>query len=77
MQDGHLGGIPTIHTGESLCLNCYGLLYQIPEAFVLPDQKCETVANDLIKGMFSRFGVLQSIHSDQESYFECRVVSMC
>lgn len=44
---------------------------------MLPDQKCETVANDLIKGMFSRFGVLQSIHSDQESYFECRVVSMC
>lgn len=44
-----------------------------PEAFVLPDKEAETVANALVEGMFSRFGVPQSIHSDQGRNFESKI----
>lgn len=49
-----------------------------PEAYALPDQEAETVADALIEGMFSRFGTAEVIHSDQGRNFESRVfAAMC
>ena len=44
-----------------------------PEAYALPDQGAETIADALVGGMISRFGAAESIHSDQGRNFESRV----
>ncbi len=44
------------------------------EAAPLPNQEARTVADAIINQWVSRFGVLDSIHSDQGSNFESRLV---
>lgn len=47
-------------------------------AYTLPDQEAKTVVDALVGGMFSRFGVPESIHSDQGWNFESQVfATMC
>ena len=49
-----------------------------PEAYALPDQEAETVADKLIEELFSRFGTPSVLHSDQGRNFESRLVrEMC
>ena len=49
-----------------------------PEAYAIPDQEAETVVDALVEGMFSRFGVAETIHSDQGRNFESWVfAAMC
>lgn len=48
------------------------------EAYTLPDQEAETVVDALVEGMFSCFGVPETIHSDQGRNFESQVfATMC
>ncbi|CAI5682530.1 unnamed protein product [Oreochromis niloticus] len=44
-----------------------------PEAYAIPDQEAETVADVLVEGMFSRFGTSETLHSDQGRNFESKV----
>ena len=49
-----------------------------PEAYALPDQGAETIADALVGGMISRFGAAESIHSDQGRNFEsCVFAALC
>ncbi|KAJ8016400.1 hypothetical protein DPEC_G00006830 [Dallia pectoralis] len=49
-----------------------------PEAYALPNQEAETIVNALLGGFISRFGVPETIHSDQGRNFESRVFAeMC
>lgn len=43
------------------------------EAYRLPDQEAETVADVLMKGMFSWFGAADILHCDQGQNFESKV----
>lgn len=73
-----LGPFPRTTQGNRFVLTAMDYFTKWPEAFALPDQEAETVANALVEGMFSRFGAPQSIHSDQGRNFESRVFSsMC
>ncbi|KAF0039034.1 hypothetical protein F2P81_009518 [Scophthalmus maximus] len=48
------------------------------KAYPLPDQEATTVAEALIQGMFSRFGMPSEIHSDQGRNFESQLfTTMC
>jgi len=48
------------------------------EAFPTQDQKAQTVANILVSRLFSRFGPLQILHSDQGTNFESNLInSIC
>ncbi len=44
------------------------------EAFALPDQKAEAIADCLVTQVFCRFGVLWQLHSDQAAYFESKLI---
>ncbi|CAI5681311.1 unnamed protein product [Oreochromis niloticus] len=63
--------------------NCYVLVAmdyftKWPEAYAIPDQEAETVADVLVEGMFSRFGTAETLHSDQGRNFESKVfAAMC
>ncbi|KAL0188675.1 hypothetical protein M9458_015774, partial [Cirrhinus mrigala] len=73
-----MGPFPRTTRGNRFVLTAMDYFTKWPEAFALPDQEAETVANALVGGMFSRFGVPQSIHSDQGRNFESKVFScMC
>ncbi|KAL0147701.1 hypothetical protein M9458_056979 [Cirrhinus mrigala] len=73
-----MGPFPRTTQGNRFVLTAMDYFTKWPEAFALPDQEAETVANALVEGMFSRFGVPQSIHSDQGRNFESKVFScMC
>uniref|UniRef100_A0A3B3SFD3 Gypsy retrotransposon integrase-like protein 1 n=1 Tax=Paramormyrops kingsleyae TaxID=1676925 RepID=A0A3B3SFD3_9TELE len=71
-----MGPFPRTTQGNRFILTAMDYFTKWPEAYALPDQEAETVANALVEGMFSRFGV--PIHSDQGRNFESRVFSiMC
>lgn len=44
-----------------------------PEAYAIPDQEAETVADALLEGMFSSFCTDGAIYSNQGSHFESKV----
>ena len=54
--------------GERVRPHSHGLFYCVwPEAYALPDQETETIADALIEGMISHFGSAESIHSDHRA----------
>ena len=49
-----------------------------PEAYAIPNQEAQTVANAIVDGYMSRFGVPHELHSDQGRNFESAVFKgMC
>ncbi|KAL1272916.1 hypothetical protein QQF64_028778 [Cirrhinus molitorella] len=73
-----LGPFPRSERGNRFVLTAMDYFTKWPEAYALPDQEAETVVDALVDGMFCRFGVAESIHSDQGRNFESRVFSvMC
>ena len=49
-----------------------------PEAYAIPNQEAQTVANAIVDGYVSRFGVPHELHSDQGRNFESAVFKgMC
>ncbi|KAK7884629.1 hypothetical protein WMY93_027752 [Mugilogobius chulae] len=73
-----MGPFPRTDKGNRYVLAAMDYFTKWPEAFAIPDQEAETVADTLVDGMFSRFGVAEVIHSDQGRNFESAVFSaMC
>ena len=72
------GPLPRSDCGNHYVLTAIDYFSKWPEAHAIPDQEAETVADALLEGMFSRFGVPETLHSDQGRNFESRVFSaMC
>lgn len=68
-----VGPLPHSNRGNRYVLSAMDYFTKWPEAYALPDQEAETVVDALVDGMFSRFGVPESIHSDQGRNFESQV----
>ena len=48
------------------------------EAFTIPNQEAKTIAEKLVKGIISRYGAPERIHSDQRQNFEAQLLQeMC
>ena len=73
-----VGPLPRSDKGNRFVLSAIDYFTKWPEAYALPDQEAVTVADALVGGMISRFGVPETLHSDQGRNFESRVfASMC
>ncbi|KAJ8015797.1 hypothetical protein DPEC_G00029870 [Dallia pectoralis] len=70
-----VGPFPISEKGNRFILTAMDYFTKWPESYAIPDQEAETVAEALIGGIVSRFGVPQSIHTDQGRNFESRVFS--
>lgn len=68
-----MGPFPETDSGNKYVLCAMDYFTKWPEAYALPNQEAETVADALIEGMFSRFGAPEAIHSDQGRNFESKV----
>ena len=73
-----MGPFPRTDKGNRYVLAAMDYFTKWPEAYAIPDQEAETVADALVEGMFARFGAAEVIHSDQGRNFESAVFSaMC
>ena len=66
--------LPRTTRGNRYVLVCSDYFTRWPEAFATTDQTSETVAKVLFDGVIARHGVPLTIHSDQGSSFESRVI---
>jgi hypothetical protein len=60
-----LGPLPKTDAGNQYVLIAQDYFTKWPEAFAIPDQRAETVAEVLVNQFFSRFGIPVELHSDQ------------
>ena len=73
-----VGPLPRSEKGNRYVLSAIDYFTKWPEAYAIPDQEAETVVDALVGGMFSHFGVPETLHSDQGRNFESKVfASMC
>ena len=70
-----VGPLPRSDRGNRFVLTAIDYFSKWPEAYAIPDQEAETVADALLEGMLSHFGVPETLHSDQGRTFESRVFS--
>ena len=68
-----MGPFPRSDAGNRYVLVAINYFTKWPEAYAIPDQEAETVVDALVEGTFSRFGVAETIQSDQGRNFESRV----
>ena len=68
-----MGPLPETTAGNRYLLCAMDYFTKWPEAYPLPDQEATTVADALIHGYVSRFGVPEELHSDQGRNFESAV----
>lgn len=67
-----LGPLPKTGSGNQYILIAQDYFTKWPEAFAIPDQQAETVAEILVTQFFTRFGVPIELHSDQGRNFEAQ-----
>lgn len=67
-----VGPLP-ICTGQRYCLTIVDRFTRWHEAIPMPDMTAESVANALIDGWFSRYGIPATISSDRGSQFESTI----
>ncbi|XP_063333353.1 uncharacterized protein LOC134629763 [Pelmatolapia mariae] len=73
-----MGPFPLTDRGNRYVLVAMDYFTKWPEAYAIPDQEAETVADALVEGMFSHFGTAETLHSDQGRNFESKVfAAMC
>ncbi|CAB0006640.1 unnamed protein product, partial [Nesidiocoris tenuis] len=68
-----LGPFPKSDRGNRFVVVAMDYFTKWPEAFAVPDQTAETVAEGLVEHVVSRFGIPQEIHTDQGTHFESAV----
>ena len=72
------GPYPRSDDGNRFVLSAIDYFTKWPEAYAIPNQEAETIADALVGGMISRLGVMESLHSDRGTNFESRVfAAMC
>lgn len=67
------GPFPTTEDGNKYIMVAIDYFSKWVEAYALPNQEAVTVAETLVKELFSRFGVPLELHSDQGRNFESSV----
>ena len=73
-----VGPLPVTERGNKYILTAMDYFTKWPEAYAIADMEAETVADALVEGMFCRFGVPETLHSDQGRNFESKVfAAMC
>ena len=73
-----LGPLPQTESGNRFILVVSDYFTKWTEAYALPDHTAETVATHLIGNFISRFGIPETIHSDQGRDFQSRLFQqMC
>ena len=65
---------PPSRNGNKYLLTCKCCFTRWVEAFPIPAQTAEIIAQTLEREVFSRFGVPQQIHSDNGTYFNSQVL---
>ena len=68
-----MGLFPTSPEGNRFIMVTCDYFTKWPEAYAIPDHKATTVADKLVKEWISRFGLMQTLHSDQGPEFESDV----
>ena len=73
-----MGPLPESYRGNRYILGISDYFTRWVEAFGMPDQEASIVADVLVQGFISRFGVPSQIHSDQGAQFESNLFkSLC
>ena len=68
-----LGPLPETTAGNRYLLCVMDYFTKWPEAYAIPNQEAQTVADAIVEGYVSRFGVPHELHSDQGRNFESAV----
>lgn len=68
-----LGPLPETRDGNRYLLCLMDYFTKWPEAYAIPNQEAPTVADAIVQGYVSRFGVPHELHSDQGRNFESLV----
>ena len=68
-----MGPLPESQQGNRFILVISDYFTRWVEAFPIADQEACTVADVLVKGFISRFGVPRQLHSDQGVQFESKL----
>ncbi|KAI3375463.1 hypothetical protein L3Q82_003793 [Scortum barcoo] len=63
-----MGPFPRTDKGNRYVLAAMDYFTKWPEAYAIPDQEAETVANALVEGMFTRFGTRGHSQGQQKSF---------
>ena len=73
-----LGPLPQSSSGNKYIMIVMDYFTKWAEAYAIPNQEAETVANKLVHEFFSRFGVVRQLHTDQGRNFESKLFQqMC
>ena len=72
-----MGPLPRTNKGNVYILSVIDYFTKWPEAYALPNQEAETVADALLGSILSRFGMPDTLHSDQGRHFESQVSLPC
>ena len=68
-----IGPLPKTIGGNRFILVICDYFTKWPEAYAVPDHKASTVASKLVDEWVSRYGVMQTLHSDQGRDFESEI----
>ena len=71
------GPFPVSASGNRYVLVAIDYFTKWPEVFPLPNQEAKTIAQALVDGFFSRFGMPRELHSDQGRNFESTIFTEC
>ncbi|XP_076838708.1 retrovirus-related Pol polyprotein from transposon 412 isoform X1 [Brachyhypopomus gauderio] len=69
-----MGPFPVTEAGNKYVLVAMDYFTKWPEAYAVPDQSASTTATALVNEFFCRFGVPETLHSDQGRNFESEVM---